>query len=137
VFLYVVQDGHHSNGSIAFRFFLSDGYLLDAIGNNFTACANSETALYTLSNLTIDTVPPKALYVNVSEPDGTYYPGQELDVYVVFDRNVVIVGSSPPSLKLFLPYPLAGPELGQYASGNGSKEMRFTSSTSSPQPSMT
>ena len=78
-----------------------------------------------LDDLTVDTSVPRALYVDSTDPDGTYYPGQSLYIYVEFDKPVLITPPLP-ALGLRLAFqaehmPFDIPEknlLANYQSGN-------------------
>ena len=80
----------------------------------------------TLGLLSIDTSIPMVLRVNSDNEDGDYYPGQLIDVFVEFNKPVVILSTnnSIPYLELFIPHQIPN-IMAEYAFGNGTTNIHF------------
>jgi hypothetical protein len=85
---------------------LNTGYFQDILYNIWTNITNVPV-LTTLSTINIDTVQAYVLRVDSNNADGVYYPGQLLDIFVVFNKKICIIPgpfNSVPSLEVFVPY---------------------------------
>lgn len=76
-----------------FSFTLLDGVLNDDMNHNWTYISTPPDTLL-LDTLTIDTSTPSALYVDCTNPDGLYFPGQSLFLTVKFDKPVIVTGKN-------------------------------------------
>ncbi|CAM9107382.1 unnamed protein product, partial [Ectocarpus fasciculatus] len=79
----------------------------------------------------IDTSPPIVALVTSSNPDGTYQPGEVIDITVFLNKEVILVNANItseelPRLALFIPYQDFHNIFAIYSSGNGTKELHFT-----------
>lgn len=84
----------------------------------------------TINNLVIDTSTPTVTLVTSNNEDGTYQPGQVIDITVHFDKEVVLHNTNevfaPPQLALFIPYQDFKDIFAVYSYGNGTSELHFS-----------
>jgi hypothetical protein len=106
----------------------------DMIGNTWTNMSTNFVRMTEFTNIAIDTVPPAVLYVNSTNDNGIYYPGQSVDLTVVFDKYVCITGVGIPALALFVPHQESKDTLAWYVSGNQTKELHFKYLVPLPNP---
>jgi hypothetical protein len=124
-FLFTVEE-NFLPGNISFAFNLQYGHLMDELGHVFTNLtnANSLVTVFEVENLVVDTRVPKVVRVDCVNPNGTYYAGDELDVFLVWDKPVYILNSTP-TLKLFVEAELSINSVAEYSYGNGTHELHF------------
>jgi hypothetical protein len=125
-FLYVVGPGETTN-NVTFGLDLLSGMFRDPFQRKFANLTSSNGVTYYVDGIRVDTAPVTVLSVNSDDLDGTYYPGDILDVYVVFSEPVLVLSNgATPSLELLLPSQLGVNLLAHYASGNGTAVIHFT-----------
>lgn len=87
-------------------------------------CSFDQSDLY---NISINTNVPTIWRVTSSTPDGRYFPGDAVDITLMYDKPVVLFfgdDRSPPQLELFIPHQIKH-LLANFTSGNNSKELHF------------
>lgn len=111
---------------------LVGGYFVaprDEVQSNYWNFINEVPAdLTQLLNVEINTAAPVVLRVNSSSPDGTYYPGQTVDMTVVFNKKVVIAGDSGHGLPFVIvdvPHFENNDHIATYAGGNTTTSLKF------------
>lgn len=121
------------SGSLSFwisssiwQFSMVQGYFRDDHGNMWTNISYVPSDISMLSAISVDTSSPTILYVNSTNGDGVYMPGQRLDVTIVFSKSVIITGSGIPSCALFTPYQSGANSLATYYAGNGTNKIHFS-----------
>lgn len=130
-FLYTVLPGHSAapikfaSSHLNWELNLLMGRFQDWAGNQWTNISTVPSDLAPLESISIITTPPRVLFVNSTSPDGTYYPGQGIDVTVVFDKVIVLIGPKP-QFEVFMPYQSGQNILAHYTYGNMTKEIHFT-----------
>jgi hypothetical protein len=116
-------------GSGPFIFGLQGANFLDILGNTFANITKTPKDIKQLSALIIDTTPSFVIRVDSLNNNGVYFPGEILDVFVVFSRAVSILSSntppSTPSLEIFAPYQPEFAYIARYSYGNGTNELHF------------
>ena len=124
-----------NNAGSNFSLSLQNGIFSDLLGNRWSVITNNNPApdVSQLNSVTVDALPPNALYANSTTPDGTYYSGDSITLYVVFDKPVVILNGSP-RLRLSI-YCQHGDNLfAKYIGGNGTKTIFFQYDIPPPEP---
>ena len=129
VFTYTVRpgdSGHLSFGPPASSACLQlrNGYFKDSRGQTWSAITYCGNTSY-FNDIIMDTSPPIVEIVNSSTPNGVYYPGDLIDVSVVFNKAVVLMNGIP-EIALIVPYQSDNDLLAQYSYGNGTKEIHFS-----------
>ena len=116
----------HASGNVSFVFMLEHAFIEDLMGHKFS---NLTDQYVVVDFLGIDTHIPTAMKVDCNCDDGIYYPGQVLDIYILFDKEVLIMNSTetlnPIELELFVYTQEDQMLLAQYAYGNGTRSLHF------------
>ena len=102
-----------------------NGKFSDIIGNKWENITYFNGNNSNLAGVMIDTHTPYVLYVNSTNSDGIYYPGQSLNIYVVFNKPIIITGTGVPGLELFIEQQKGINILAQYISGNMTNQIHF------------
>jgi hypothetical protein len=116
-------------GNMSFYFSLKDGYGIDVLNQSFANL--SESRLYVVEDLLINTLPPYVRKVDCNCEDGTYYPGQVLDIFVEFNEPIVMIHSDAsqhaqlPQLEIFTHTQYGENVLANYWYGNGTNQLHF------------
>lgn len=109
---------------------LNSGYFVDTVNNQWSELYSNDTVdLSTWDGIVIDTAAPAITDVESASGDGTYNPGEYVDVTVHFDMPVVVLpssGADVPAVKMFVPHQFQDSVLAPYASGNGSAALHFS-----------
>lgn len=111
-----------SSGNVVFEYVLHNGTNVDTIGHKFSTIYGS----HTVKNLILDTRVPTILKMDCNCSDGIYYPGQTLDLFLEFNKEVWILNGLP-SVQMFVPTKYRIEDLlARYSYGNGSKILHFS-----------
>lgn len=118
--------------NVSFHIDLKQGYFEDPFKRNFTSMSTDR--IYTIDDITVSSTPAHVKRVDVTNANGTYYPGDILDVVVVFNEPVLLFVNSNstaelmmmmPCLELFLPTQIGSNLLACYHGGNGTAIIHF------------
>ena len=127
-FSFLIQFGDNANHILfspvgfSFSIQLLNGYFSDNLGNIWNEFLIPPRYDY-LDGVVVDTSPPFVLFVNTSNSNGTYFPGELIDIIVVFSKPVAVTGV--PQIELFVPYEDIPQKLATYSFGSGSYELHF------------
>lgn len=101
---------------------LSHGFFYDILGNQWTNMTYRFDNT-TLRDIVLSNSPVTVLYLNSTSLDGVCYPGQVLDIHIVFSKDIAVIGE--PCIEVFVydQYPLN--QLAKYKSGNMSNTLHF------------
>lgn len=126
LFQYIVNEPNYIIKSInqTLFFTLQNGMFYDRYRNSWRNLTYSH--FETLSGFKIDTYPPVVEYVDCKNDDGSYFPGDVLDVFIVFNKNVYIHGPGILMLEMFIPHEGMSSNLAIYSSGNMTNILHFT-----------
>ena len=136
-FLYVVKPGDYSK-ALGFQHPAEEACILlegdyvfqDILGNTWDTisdCSFEDLLQY----IVIDTSTPHVWRVTSDTPDGKYYPGNVIDISVLFTKPVVILPDerydihSIPQFELIVPHQKQEDLLASYVSGNGTDTIHF------------
>jgi hypothetical protein len=110
-------------------FVLHGGVFEDYQGDTWTNISYDRplNSLVGLDNITFDTFPSAVIGVDSAYQDGTYFPGQTLDLLITFTKPVAIIGdeNTLPKLELFVVDQPAISQLATYKSGNMTNTLQF------------
>lgn len=117
-----------ASGNLTFPFLLQGGFAQDLLGHTFRNI--SEGVEYTVEYLLLNTIAPHVVKVDCTAPDGMYYPGQILDVFVEFNEAVLLLPPTSgefvlPLLELFIPTQIRPNIFATYWYGNGTKQLHY------------
>ena len=111
---------------------LAGGYFMaarDSLQNNYWNYINTAPSNLTqLLEVEINSAQPVILRVNSSSPDGVYYPGQAVDITVVWNKKVMITAASQlslPSVIIEVPHFDGADHIATYSHGNASSSLSF------------
>jgi len=111
---------------------LAGGYFMaprDNEQNNYWNYINEVPAnLSQLAEVEINSAPPVVVKVDSRNADGVYYPGQVVDMTVVFNKKVIVSNSSAsslPSVVVDVPHFEGNDHIAMYSSGNGTTSLSF------------
>jgi hypothetical protein len=104
---------------------LKNGYFYDDLNNQFRQSLTAIKNKYNMAGVVVDTSPPVVVRVDSTTPDGTYYPGEVIDLTVYFDKVVCITGPDLAAIELSVPDQVGEKLLARYYMGNNSKEIHF------------
>ena len=125
-FSYLIEFGQNADpiqfSFSGFSLVLLNGKFSDALGDRWETI-NLAPHLDLLTGIVVDTSPPYVVRVNSANGDGTYFPGQIVDITVTFNKKVEVFGI--PKLEVFAPYENMLNKLAVYVSGNDSYDIHF------------
>lgn len=129
-----------TSGDVSFAFNFHRALIQDQFNRTFASLASHpfyNSMIVVVAELSIDTTVPSVVRVDCNCPDGTYYPGQELDIVVTYNKKVQlfreshVASNSSIYLELFIPS--IGPaNRAYYSHGNLSDTLHFSFVVPSP-----